>query len=103
MSWRNFEALTKIRSRHPALRSGSRRTVAAEKELLAFVRAHFDDRVLCLFNRAPKTVEREFRVGPELSDGSYRDELGGATATVKDGRMTIKLAPRAAAFFARMP
>ena len=100
---RNFEALTKIRRRHRALRSGSRRPVVAEKELLAFVRAHFDDRVLCVFNRAPKPIEREFQVGPELSDGSYRDELGGAPATVKDGRITIKLAPRSAGFFAPSP
>ncbi len=77
--------------------------MAVEKELLAFVRAQFDDRVLCVFNRAPKPVEREFKVGPELSDGSYRDELGGAMATVKNGRMTVKLAPRAAGFFAPSP
>lgn len=96
----NFEALTQIRGRHPALRGGSRRALVVEKDLLAFVRAQLADRVLCVFNRASKTVEREFLVSPELPDGPYRDELSGAMATVKNGRMTVKLAPRAAAFFA---
>ncbi len=99
----NFEALTKIRARHPALRSGSRRSLVVEKEMLAFVRAELDDRVLCVFNRAPKSVERAFQVGPELPDGIYHDELGGTSATVKNGRMTVKLAPRSAALFARAP
>ncbi len=97
----NFEALTQIRTRHSALRNGSRRALVVEKDLLAFVRAQLGDRVLCVFNRAEKTVEREFLVGPELADGSYADELGGAIATVKDGRMTVKIAPRSAAFFAQ--
>jgi glycosidase len=97
----NFEKLTRIRTRHPALRYGSRRTLLAEKELLAFVRAQLDDRVLCVINREPKTVEREFLVGPELTDGSYVDELGGTIATVKGERMTVKIAPSSAAFFSR--
>jgi hypothetical protein len=71
-----------------------------EKDLLAFVRAQLADRVLCVLNRAPSTIERQFLVGPELTDGSYTDELAGTIATVKDGRMTVKIAPRAAAFFA---
>jgi len=95
----NFENLTQIRSRHPALRYGGRRAVVVEKDILAFVRAQLADRVLCVFNRAEKTVERQFLVGPELTDGSYTDELGGAIATVKNGRMTVKIAPRSAAFF----
>ncbi|MDQ3200427.1 MAG: alpha-amylase family glycosyl hydrolase [Verrucomicrobiota bacterium] len=56
----NLEKLTQIRNRHEALREGSRRTVTVEKDLLAFVRAQLDDRVVCIFNRPPKTVEREF-------------------------------------------
>ena len=96
----NFENLTQIRARHPALRNGSHRAVVVEKDMLAFVRAQLGDRVLCVFNRAANTVERQFQVGPELADGSYTDELGGAIATVKDGRMTVKIAPRSAAFFA---
>ena len=96
----NFEKLTQIRARHPALRNGSRRAVVVERDLLAFVRAQLADRILCVFNRAEKTVERQFVVGPELSDGSYADELGGTIASIKDGRMTVKIAPRSAAFFA---
>jgi len=99
----NFEKLTQIRTRHPALRYGSRRTLLAEKEVLAFVRAQLGDRVLCVFNRGPKTMEGEFPVAPELSDGSYVDELGGTIATVKDGRMTANIAPGSAAFFQKAP
>jgi glycosidase len=99
----NFEKLTQIRTRHPALRFGSRRTLLAGKEVLAFVRAQLGDRVLCVFNRGPKTMEAEFPVAPELSDGGYVDELGGTIATVKDGRMTAKIAPGSAAFFQKAP
>ncbi len=99
----NFENLTQIRNRHPALRNGSRRAFVVEKDLLAFVRAQLGDRVLCVFNRAEKTIERQFLVGPELVDGSYTDELGGTIASVKNGRMTVKIAPRSAAFFAKAP
>ncbi len=89
---RHFKTLTQIRSRHPALRSGSRRTVIVEKDLLGFVRAQLDDRVLCLFNQANQPVERDLSVGPELSDGEYRDELSDTAASVKDGRMKVKIA-----------
>jgi glycosidase len=99
----NFEKLTRIRTRHSALRYGSRRTLLAEKEVLAFVRAQLGDRMLCVFNRGPKTIEREFLVGPELSDGSYIDEMGGTIATVKDKKVTVKIAPGSAAFFGKAP
>ncbi len=97
---KNFEGLTRIRAHHPALRAGSRRALAVESGLLAFVRAQLSDRVLCVFNRSAKTVERELSVGPELADGSYTDEINGATATVNDGRLTIQMPPSSAAFFA---
>lgn len=95
----NFQKLPQIRRQHPALRYGSRRRLAAEKELLALVRAQLDDRVFRLFNGAAKPLEREFQVGPELADGNYVDELSGATATVKEGRMTARVPSRSAAFF----
>ena len=95
----NFSALTEIRKRHPALRNGSRRTLVAEKDLFAFVRAQLEDRVLCVFNRSSQAVEREFIVGPELADGRCKDELSGALTTIKEGRITVKMGPRSAAFF----
>lgn len=95
----NFEKLARIRTRHPAMRYGSRRALVAEKDLLAFVRAHFADRALCVFNRGNKSVERELAAGPELADGACVDELSGATATVRRGRMKVSVGPRSAAFF----
>ena len=97
----NFGKLTQIRNRHPALRYGSRRVLVAEKEVLAFVRAQLSDRVLCLLNRSNQPAEREFAVGPELSDGPYCDELTGAATSVENGRMKVIVAPRSAAFIVR--
>ena len=73
----------------------------AEKDILVFVRAQLADRVLCVFNRSDRTVEREFAVGPEFSDGSYRNEPTGATASVENGRIRVSVAPRSAAFIVR--
>ena len=97
----NFEKLTQIRSRHPALRYGSRRTLRAEKEVLAFVRVQFGDRVLCVFNRANQPAKLELGVGPELVDGPYLDELSGVATAVESGRMQATIAPGSAAFIVR--
>jgi glycosidase len=96
-----FEQLGTVRREHPALRSGSRRSVVAEKDLLVFVRAHLDDRVLCVFNRSTKPIERSLPAGPELEDGDYRDALGDGSAGVADGQVVIKVPARSAAFFVR--
>lgn len=98
---RNFEKLTQIRNNHPALRNGSRRVIVAEKDRLAFVRAQFEDRVLCVFNRGTQPMERELEVGPELADGAYADELNGTAASAENGRMKVTVAPHTAAFFVR--
>lgn len=99
----NFEKLTAIRRKHTSLRYGSRRPVIAEKDFLAFVRAFFDDRVACVFNRATAPVQRELLVGPELRDGEYVDELTGSKTKVVDGKLHVDIPPRTAAFYVRAP
>jgi cyclomaltodextrinase / maltogenic alpha-amylase / neopullulanase len=99
----NFKKLARIRSQHPALRCGSRRSLAVEKEMLAFVRVEFEDRVLCIFNRSRTPLERQFTVGPELADGSYQEALSGAVMMVKDGVITVKIGPSSAAFLTARP
>ncbi|MDB6148362.1 MAG: hypothetical protein JWO45_2026, partial [Spartobacteria bacterium] len=69
----NFEKLGGIRRAHPALRYGSRRTVALDADVYAFVRAHLDDRVVAVFNRSKKESKIDMHVAPELADGDYVD------------------------------
>jgi cyclomaltodextrinase len=95
----NFEKLTRIRRDHAALRKGSRRPIGVEKNFLAFVRAHFEDRVLCLFNRSSQPAERDLAVGPELADGDYINLLDGTRASVRDGKMQVRVGSHRAAFF----
>lgn len=97
----NFQALGKLRHDHLALRGGSRRAVVVEPELLGFVRAQFEDRVLCVFNRAHEEVSRELTVGPELPDGDYVDVLSGTPAKVRDGKTTVQLPGQRAAFLVK--
>lgn len=96
-----WERLAHVRREHPALRIGSRRTVVAEKDLLIFTRAHLDDRVLCVFNRSAQPIERTFPAGPELEQAEYKDSLGGGTAAMKNGNVTVRVPARSAAIFVR--
>ena len=98
---KNFEVLGRIRRAHPALRYGSRRTLVAEAEILGFVRAHLNDRLLCVFNRSGATMKRELAVGPELPDGAYVDTISGAKTRAQGGRMSVEVSPKSAAFFVR--
>jgi glycosidase len=97
----NFESLGKLRREHPALRGGSRRVVLVEPELLGFVRAQLEDRVLCIFNRSRNVATKEITAGPELGDGDYVDVLSGEHATVRSGRLTVTIPQQRAAFFVR--
>jgi glycosidase len=97
----NFEKLGRFRHDHPALRYGSRRTLAAGKDVYAFVRAQLDDRVLCVFNRGDKTESLALKLEPEMADGDYADALGGRKWSVKDGEITLSVPPRSAMLMTR--
>jgi 1,4-alpha-glucan branching enzyme len=98
----NFQKLGAIRREHPALRYGSRRTIAVDHDVYAFVRAHLDDRVVAIFNRGKTDAKIDMNVSPELSDGDYADALTGKSVQVKDGKMEFTLPAQTAAFVTRM-
>ncbi len=93
----NFAKLGAIRREHPALRYGSRRTLVADHDHYAFVRAHLGDRVLAAFNRDATDTTLDLQVVPEMPDGEYVEVLGDRKVQVKDGIMRLQLAGRSAA------
>ncbi|MEY2538683.1 MAG: hypothetical protein QOG67_2423, partial [Verrucomicrobiota bacterium] len=99
----NFEKLGPLRRAHPALRYGSRRTVALDQDTYGFIRVHLQDRVAVVFNRATKPSKVEMQVAPEMSDGDYLDALNGIPAHVRNGKLEITLPPQTAAFITRAP
>jgi hypothetical protein len=94
----NLQKLGALRRQHPALRYGSRRTLSAERDLYAFVRAHLEDRVVIVFNRSKNQASMNLDVSPELADGDYVEALSGMKVAVKDGKLEFAVAPQAAAF-----
>jgi len=96
----HFSKMTALRSSHPALRYGSRRLLVADDNRYAFVRRHFDDKVLAVWNKGNETAGFDLQVGPEMPDGPCSDALaGGGTIQVKSGRAKFSLAPMRSAFF----
>ena len=84
--------LNALRRGHPAIRYGSRRAVRADRDQYAVVRAYLNDRVLILYNRSEKPAKFAIDVGPELSDGSLRDQLGKlGEVPVKNGFLSVTL------------
>ena len=94
----NFEKLGAVRRMHPALRYGSRRAVLETDDQYAFVRAHLDDRIAVIFNRAKAPAKIDINVSPEMPDGNYVDALSGSPIEVKNGRIVFELPAETAAF-----
>ncbi len=93
----NWKAAAAVRHAHPALRHGSRRTILAERDRYAFVRAHLCDRIVAAFNRGSAPTEMTLSVAPEMVDGYYVDLMSGATVRVSGGQMTLTLGAHSAA------
>jgi len=88
-----------LRSAHPALRYGNRRLLVADETRYAFVRRHFNDRVLAVWNKGGGKAAFDLSVGPELPDGRYTEALTGKTLVVKSGRAEFSLDAMQSAFF----
>jgi hypothetical protein len=73
----------------------------ATNEQYAFVRAHLDDRIAVVFNRARDDAKIEINVGPELADGDYTEALSGNKITVANGKLEFDLPGQTAAFISR--
>jgi len=85
--------LNALRSKHPAIRYGSRRSLRADQDQYAVVRAYLQDRVLILYNRSEKPARFDLDLGPEFSDGPLKDNLSQRKGdpTVKNGFLKIEL------------
>ena len=91
--------LNALRSKHRAIRYGSRRALQADREQYAVMRAYLQDRVLVLYNRSDKPAKFELNVGPEFTDGTLQDQLGTLKeANVKNGFLEVSLPPLSSAF-----
>ncbi len=88
-----------LRSAHPALRYGNRRLLVADDTRYAFVRRHFEDQVLAVWNKGSGEARFEIFVGPELPDGRYTDALSGLSIAVEEGRTEFTLGSMESAFF----
>lgn len=97
----HWKAAVAVRHAHPALRHGSRRTLLAERDRYAFVRAHLADRVVAIFNRAATPQAFELRVAPEVEDGDYVDLLSGRPARVAGGVLRVTLDGHSSAIVGR--
>lgn len=97
----NFKKLGALRREHPALRYGSRRTVLETADQYAFVRAHLDDRVAVVFNRAKSEAQIDINVAPEFADGDYVDALSGKKISVQNGKVNFQLPEQTAAFITK--
>ncbi len=76
----HLKKLTQVRAKHPALRKGNRKPVAATQNLLAYAMSYQGDEVLVAINRgdAPETLSVQ---------GALVDALSGAAAS---GSVTVK-------------
>jgi glycosidase len=97
----NFRKLGALRRAHAALRYGSRRVVALDHDLYAFVRAHLDDRVAVIFNRGKTESKIDLKVFPEMADGNYVEALSGLPVEIKNGQINLTLPGQSAAFITR--
>jgi cyclomaltodextrinase len=100
----DITAATRLRHQHPVLRHGRTRIVAAEGQLIAYLRQTEDSAALVVVNAADTPATQELHVG-ELDGRSLRParwsrtEPTVAALTVRDGRATVTLDPRAGAVF----
>ncbi|HEY0368006.1 MAG TPA: alpha-amylase family glycosyl hydrolase [Chthoniobacterales bacterium] len=97
----DMRKLGAIRKAHPALRYGSRRTLVSDANRYAFVRAHLEDRVAFMLNRADEPTRINVTVAPEMNDGDYNDALSGTKVTIANGDLEIDVPARTAMFITR--
>jgi len=96
--WEHVSKLNSLRSKHPAIRYGSRRAIQADQQSYAVIRAYLGDRVLIVYNRSDQPAKLDLNVGPEFLDGPLKDRLGSlARAEVKNGFLGLTLPPRSSA------
>ncbi len=94
----HFGQVAKLRAAHAALRYGHRRLLLAEDFRYAFVRRHFDDAVLAVWNTGKEDADFDLVVAPELADGDYHDAITGKNVEVREGRAKFSVGSMKSAF-----
>ena len=97
-----MKKLGQVRAAHPALRKGSwTSTLWADGDFLAYGRAHGADKALVLLNIGDGAKSADVGVGElGLADGTAMvDALGGGTATVSGGKLTVDVPGLTAAIY----
>jgi glycosidase len=95
----HFSKLAHARRAHPSLYLGSRRTLVADANRYAYVRAYADDRALVLFNRSEQWVTFELELNPEITNGELLDVLSHTRISVRDGSATVSVSPMSSAVY----
>lgn len=89
-----YKTLIAIRNTHPALQTGSYRTMVADdkEQILAFERVLGEERIVVALNNASTTRTVTL---PEMPDSQYKDLLSGQPIKTRDKEVTITIAPHA--------
>ncbi len=92
--------LTTLRRDLPALRTGGLVNLHVSEQQYAYARIGSTEAVVIVINNAADDADIEFEVRPlPLSDGSLMDRLGSSRATVREGKLKVRLPKRSAALF----
>ena len=81
-----YRALLAFRHQHPALAKGTIELVDASGDILAFIRAHEGQRLLCVFNMGDSAAE--FTIPAGLSPHNL--DCPGVTAAPIDGEIDLE-------------
>ncbi|HVR69777.1 MAG TPA: alpha-amylase family glycosyl hydrolase [Vicinamibacteria bacterium] len=103
--FQHVRRLTRLRSRHEALRRGALVHLLAEEQFYAFARTGAGGPVVVVMNNSPVAAEAEFETAPAgLGDGAVlEDRLGTLPgAEVRGGRLRVSLPARSAGVLVRV-
>lgn len=86
----HYKKLIAIRNAHPALQTGSYRTLIANDAngVFAFERVEGDERIVVVLNNASTSITVTL---PDMPAPRYRDLLQGETFVSKDSTLTVKI------------
>lgn len=90
---RRYGELIALRRAHPALRTGSYRTLVTQGGALAFLRQRGEEALVVAVNVGDDAARVEIG-GAHLPAGAPRPRWGAAGLEVADGRLVLALAPR---------
>jgi glycosidase len=97
------QALGQARRRHAALRTGQRVTIDVGADYWAYAMKAGTDQVLVVLNRGDAGT-RSLNAGKAgVTDGTYKDAIGGREITVSGGTVSVQMNRLESAVFERKP